>query len=247
MSIGAWSEFAGATRSRIVDLIISNLFNVCAVVGAVLLFAAVGSPLIWLGAALAVASLIILGWLMRRDMSRRRALLSTYQAPRIVVLVAVAAGLHRPATWRCGLDLGRYRARDFRDHLRADGASVADQGDTGSRTASWLSCCTEAAVQSDFRRASRSGGGGSWRSAGSLGRTRLVLPADRHPGTMSAVIMVGYAIRAVSISRNSAIGVRKALQQYQPEFCVYYAARSGARYQLGMWLPYLERLNRDLS
>ena len=40
------------------------------------------------------------------------------------------------------------------------------------------------------------------------------------------------------------MGVRKALQQYRPEFVVYYAARSGTRYQLGMWLPYFERLNR---
>jgi hypothetical protein len=62
--------------------------------------------------------------------------------------------------------------------------------------------------------------------------------------TMSALIMTGYAIRAVMISRSSAIGVRKALQQYRPEFAVYYAARNGARYQLGMWLPYFERLNR---
>ena len=36
MSIGAWSDFAGATRSRVVDLIFSNLFNLCAVAGAVL-------------------------------------------------------------------------------------------------------------------------------------------------------------------------------------------------------------------
>jgi hypothetical protein len=61
---------------------------------------------------------------------------------------------------------------------------------------------------------------------------------------MATVIMAGYAIRAVMISRRSAMGIRKALQQYQPEFAVYYAARNGARYQLGMWLPYFERLNR---
>ena len=90
-SIGAWSAFAGATRSRVVDLIISNLFNLCVIVAAVIMFAAVGSPIIWLGAALAIASLIMLGWLMRRDMSRGRALLAIYQAPRIVLLIAAAA------------------------------------------------------------------------------------------------------------------------------------------------------------
>ena len=52
-------------------------------------------------------------------------------------------------------------------------------------------------------------------------------------GTMSVVIITAYAIRALLISRSSAIGVRKALQQYRPEFAVYYAARNGASYQLG--------------
>ncbi|NKX51860.1 hypothetical protein HER39_15060, partial [Arthrobacter deserti] len=31
---------------------------------------------------------------------------------------------------------------------------------------------------------------------------------------------------------------------HKPEFAVYYAAVKGAEYQLGMWLPYLERLGR---
>src|SRR5947207_1037702 len=44
-SIGAWAGFAGATRSKVVDLIIGNLFNLCVIVGAVVMFAAVGSPI----------------------------------------------------------------------------------------------------------------------------------------------------------------------------------------------------------
>lgn len=72
MSIGAWSAFAGATHSRVVDLIVSNLFNFCVVIGAVLMFAGAGSPLTWLGAVLAVASMIMLGWLLRRDLARDR-------------------------------------------------------------------------------------------------------------------------------------------------------------------------------
>ena len=39
-----------------------------------------------------VASVIMLGWLLRRDISRGRALLATYQAARMMVLIAVAAG-----------------------------------------------------------------------------------------------------------------------------------------------------------
>ena len=53
MSIGAWSAFAGAQQSRVVDLIVSNLFNLCVVIGAVVMFAATDSPVFWLGAALA--------------------------------------------------------------------------------------------------------------------------------------------------------------------------------------------------
>ena len=91
MSIGAWSDFAGATQSRVVDLIVSNLFNFLVVIGTVLMFTSTGSPIIWLGAVLAVASLIMLGWLLRRDLSRDRPLLAAYQGQRIAVLIAVAA------------------------------------------------------------------------------------------------------------------------------------------------------------
>ena len=244
MSIGAWSDFAGATRSRVVDLIISNLFNLCAVVGAVVMFAAPRSPIVWLGAALALASLIMLGRLMRRDIGRRRALLSTYQAPRIVVLVAVAAGylVRRPgdAAWiwaATGLAIFAIISEPTVRLLLTKATPVAVQlpgfpavpRPPFNPTFVTLAAVGEAAV------------GGVLALLGAPGWCYLLIVVI---GTMSAVIMVGYAIRAVRISRSSAMGVRKALQQYQPEFCVYYAARSGARYQLGMWLPYLERLNR---
>ena len=90
-SIGAWSGFVGANQSQVVDLLISSVFSACAVVGSVVMFAAADSPLFWLGAALGVASVIILGWLLRRDLSRGRNLLATYQAPRMIILIAVAA------------------------------------------------------------------------------------------------------------------------------------------------------------
>jgi len=92
MKIGAWSNFAGATQSRIVDLVVNNLCNVCVVAGAVVMFVATDSGVFWLGVALGVASVIMLGWLLRRDISRGRALLAAYQATRTMVLIAVAAG-----------------------------------------------------------------------------------------------------------------------------------------------------------
>lgn len=243
-SIGAWSDFAGATRSRVVDLIISNLFNVCAVAGAVILFVAADSPLVWLGAVLVLVSLITLSWLMRRDISRGRALLSTYQAPRIVILVAVAGGYlaRRPedAAWiwaATGLAIFTILAEPTVRLLMSKATPVAVQL-PGFPAVPRPPFNPSVVAFAPF-------------GAAAVGVLLAVLGA---PGwcyllvvvlsTMSAVIMISYAIRAVRISRRSATGIRKALQEYQPEFCVYYAARNGARYQLGMWLPYFERLNR---
>ena len=123
----------------VVDLMVSNLCNFCAVVGAVVMYIAADSPLFWLGAALGLASLIILGWLLRRDISRGRALLATYQAARMIVLLAVAAAYlaRRPddVGWiwvATGLAIPR-------DPLRADATAADEQGDAGGRATAWLS------------------------------------------------------------------------------------------------------------
>ena len=244
MSIGAWSAFAGAQQSRVVDLIVSNLFNFCVVVGAVVMFAATDSPVFWLGAVLGVAAMIILGWLLRRDISRGRALLATYQAPRVIVLVAVAAA---------------YLARRPGDDLWIWAATgLAILGVLSEPTVRLLlGKATPVAVHlPGFPEVPRPPFNPSFVALTPFATAAVgvVLAAAGAPGwcyllivilgTMSVVIITAYAIRALQISRSSAIGVRKALQQYRPEFAVYYAARNGASYQLGMWLPYFERLNR---
>lgn len=38
--------------------------------------------------------------------------------------------------------------------------------------------------------------------------------------------------------------LRKALEQYQPEFVLYFSAPTGSEYHAQMWLPYLQRLGR---
>ena len=243
-SIGDWSAFAGAPRSRVVDLIVSNLLNVCMVVSAVIMFGFAGSLLVWLGAALGLVSLVMLGWLMRRDMSRGRALLATYQAPRVVILVAVAAGY---LARRPGEEAWIWAATGL--------AIFAIVSEPTVRLL--LSKATPVAVQlPDFPEVPRTpfnptfvalaplavaAVGALLALLGVVGWSYFLVVVA---GIMPAVIMIAYAARAVLISRSSAIGVRKALQQYGPEFCVYYAARNGAGYQLGMWLPYFERLNR---
>jgi CDP-Glycerol:Poly(glycerophosphate) glycerophosphotransferase len=243
-SLGAWSAFAGATRSRVVDLIVSNVFNVCVVVAAVTMFVAAESPLVWLGAVLVLVSLITLGWLMRRDIGRRRALLSTYQAPRIVALLAVAAGYlaRRPGDtawiWTAtGLAIFAIISEPTVHLLMTKATPVAVQLPGFPAVPRPPFNPTVVAV-APFGAAAV---GALLALIGAPGWCYLLIVVI---STMSAVIMIGYAVRAVQISRRSSMGVRRALQEYQPEFCVYYAARNGARYQLGMWLPYFERLNR---
>jgi hypothetical protein len=243
-SVGAWSGVAGATQSKIVDLIVSNLLNICVVAGAVVMFIAAGSPFFWAGVALAIASLIILVWLMRRDMTRSRNMLATYQAQRIVVVLAIAAAYlaRRPdqATWiwvATGLAIFAILSESTARLLMAKGPPVAVQlpgfpavpQPPFKPTLVALAQLAAAAV------------GGLLAVIGAPGWCYLVIVAI---GGLPAVVMAGHGARAMEISRRSSAGVRKALQQYRPEFAVYYAPRNGARYQLGMWLPYFERLHR---
>lgn len=59
-----------------------------------------------------------------------------------------------------------------------------------------------------------------------------------------SALAVRYALRATGASRRIERDTPAALRKYAPAFVVYYAATQGARYQLGMWLPYLERLGK---
>ncbi|HEX8487724.1 MAG TPA: hypothetical protein VF642_04190, partial [Propionibacteriaceae bacterium] len=56
--------------------------------------------------------------------------------------------------------------------------------------------------------------------------------------TVRAAVLAGVA------SKRAEAQIPQALRKLAPAFVVYYAAVTGARYQLGMWLPYLQRLNR---
>ena len=70
----------------------------------------------------------------------------------------------------------------------------------------------------------------------------LLVPAlVTAPLSLSAV---RYGLRADAASRRIERDTPAALRKYQPAFVVYYAATTGVRYQLGMWLPYLDRLHK---
>ncbi|WP_460447341.1 CDP-glycerol glycerophosphotransferase family protein, partial [Angustibacter aerolatus] len=61
------------------------------------------------------------------------------------------------------------------------------------------------------------------------------------------LLLLGLLVADVRLLRASDVAreqVLPALEAYQPEFVLYYAATAGAGYQVGMWMPYLERLGR---
>ncbi|MFG1656687.1 CDP-glycerol glycerophosphotransferase family protein [Micromonospora chersina] len=51
-------------------------------------------------------------------------------------------------------------------------------------------------------------------------------------------------LKLVRARRNAEAKLLKALTAYEPVFLVHWNAPAGTAYQLAMWLPYLERLNR---
>ncbi len=58
------------------------------------------------------------------------------------------------------------------------------------------------------------------------------------------MLTIRHAVRATAASQRIQRDTPTALRKYAPAFVVYYATTVGVRYQLGMWLPYLERLNK---
>ena len=78
-------------------------------------------------------------------------------------------------------------------------------------------------------------------AVGAPGWTLLVPALATVPLTL---LTVRHALRATGASKRIERDTPAALRAYAPAFVVYYAATQGARYQLGMWLPYLERLDK---
>ncbi|MFP5283259.1 MAG: CDP-glycerol glycerophosphotransferase family protein, partial [Actinomycetes bacterium] len=83
--------------------------------------------------------------------------------------------------------------------------------------------------------------GGVLAAAGAPGWVYLVAVLATVPLTVRVLVD---AVRANLISRRAEQAIPGALARYAPQFAVYYAATQGVNYQLGMWLPYLERLGR---
>lgn len=241
LSLRGWSGVLGASRSKIVDLLVQNAAQLSAVVSLVLLFAG-GTVARLVGAGLGLVGLGLLGWLLRRSATRRPELLVAYVGARLVLLVAVTGALlaRRPdePVWiwlGTGLALLAVLAESSLRSMLTKTAAVAVQL-PGVPTVPRLPFPTSTLP---------------WATVGvvALGWVLALLAA---PGWLhllaglaalaTAVVLVVHAGRANLIARRAARRLRKALVAHAPAFVVYYAAVVGARYQLGMWLPYLERL-----
>ena len=224
-----------------VDLLVQNGAQVAAVLSLVLLFAA-GTAGRLVGVAVGLVGLGLVGWLLRRSAARRPELLGAYVGARLVLLVAVTGALlaRRPddLVWIWSGTGAALLAVLAESSLRSmltktdtvavnlPGVPRVPRQPFPTATLPWVTLAVAA-----------------------LGWVLALLAA---PGWLhllagllalvTAMVLVVHAGRANLAARSAARGLRRALVAHAPAFVVYYAAVVGARYQLGMWLPYLERL-----
>lgn len=243
LSIGGWSRVVGTSRSKITELLVANAANVLAVTGAVLLLVATSTLITVAGAVLSALALAAVAWLLRRRAARLDSLLTAYTGARLVLLVAAAGAYvqRRPtdAGWvwlATGLALLAVISEPTITVLLSKTEQVAVNL-PAVRHVPRLPFSPDALPIVALVEALLAG----------------VLAAANVPGwaylavvllgTLALSIMVGCAVRALLARRAALAAVAAALQAYRPAFAVYYGAVHGVRYQLGMWLPYLQRLD----
>jgi len=242
--VRGWSATVGANQSKVVDLLISNLANLLAVVSTVMLFVATSAAGLVVGGLLVVLAVVIVGWLLRREAGRPGGLLSAYAGARLVLLVAMAAAnLSRSseqAGWiwvATGLALSAVLLEPTIKVLLSKTEQVAVNL-PGVRPVPGPPFSPDLLVVASL-------------AVVAIG---LLLAAVGAPGwsllvpvllqAVAVLLMIAHAARANLITKRSLAALPKALAAHRPAFAVYYGGIQGARYQLGMWLPYLERLGK---
>ncbi|GAA2108948.1 CDP-glycerol glycerophosphotransferase family protein [Microlunatus panaciterrae] len=235
-----------AARQELSDFAFKNLVNVGAVAGVCLLLAATGTPLRLVGMAAALASLATIVWRRRRAVIRPTGgnLLGYFVSVRTLLLLAVGAGyaLRRPGepgwVWTATatamvVTLSEPMLKTMLGTTRqvVDGLPGVPAVPRPRFHPGWLTTASFATI--------------------TLGGVLAVAAAPAWlylAAVLVTAVLAGLAVesavRANVVGRKAERGVRPALERLQPAFAVYYAAKTGARYQLGMWLPYLERLDR---
>ena len=244
LSVRGWSATVGANQSKIIDLLVSCAANVVAVAGVVLLFATQPVAARVAGAVLVAVATLVVAWLLRREAARLTPLLTAYAGSRLVLLLGVAAAylLRRPeqAVWvwaASGLALLAVLTEPTIKVLlsRTEPVAVNLPG-------------VRPVPAPPFRPDLLPLGSVALTVAGGV-LAALAAPAWLYLGVVllgvaGVLIMIGHALHANVISRASLAGLPTALAKHRPAFAVYYGGEHGARYQLGMWLPYLERLGQ---
>jgi hypothetical protein len=244
LSVAGWSATVGSNQSKIIDLLVSAAVNVVAVAGVVMLFALESMPVRVIGGVLLGLATVVVAWLLRREAARLTPLLTAYAGSRLVLLIGVAAAylVRRPdqAPWvwaATGIALLAVLTEPTMKVL--------------------LSKTEQVAVNLPGVRPVPAPPFGPDRvAAGSLlvvvvGAVLAALAAPAWVylavvllGLAAVLIVIGYAVLANMVGKTSLTALSKALARYEPAFVVYYGGEHGARYQLGMWLPYLERLGK---
>lgn len=234
-------------RRHLSDYIVKSLINLGAVAGVCLLLAG-RHPVLWIaGAACGLATLAVLIWRRRRDLIRPDGgqLVGYFISVRSLLFLGVAAGaaLRRPE------DSGWAFAA-------AGVAIMLTLGESSIKTILAAKLQTAVRLPGVPMPPAPRIPPSALASAGlALIMVGALLTLVGLPGwiwlifvlllavPLNAVVLID-AVRARAASKRAVRDIPDALARLRPEFVVYYAATSGARYQLGMWLPYLERLGR---
>jgi hypothetical protein len=233
-------------RSRFVELVAGLILGALVLPGAILLLADWGLLADVIGGVLWLASLALTGWLLQRE-RRRQSVLGALTGPRLLLLFGLAGGLlvRRPddAGWfwaATGLAAFTVVTEPFLRLTLSNAVPVAAQ-------LPGVRAVPDAPFPPDLIVLTST-------AAVAVGAVLAVLAA---PGwaylaltavaALATVVLAAHGARATVISVRCQPSVRPALERYQPEFVVYYAGKAGkegATYQLGVWLPYLERVGR---
>ena len=240
--------FIGTSQSKLVDLLVRNGLNVGLVAGLVCLLvaSAPGAPTLVLGivgGGLALLALLLTAWLLRREARRGTGLLNILVGAKLLVLMAAGAGyqLRRPdeAGWiwsAIGLAVLGILSEPTVRLLLSKAVPVAVQL-PGVRSVPRAPLSRNMIAMVPMGQAAAAGLLAVLRAPGWVLLGVIVI------SVVPMLIMIAHAVRSNVICTRQAAGVRAALEKYQPAFAVYHGASVGARYQLGMWLPYLERLD----
>lgn len=238
------SAFVRLFRGRLGDFTGKNAINAGAVGGACLLLGTTDATLQLLGALAALASLVAVVW--RRRQSFRRPgqdnLLGYFVSLRAVLFFALGAGY-------------LLRDPDDRGWIWAAVAVAVMVVLSEPLTKALLDVTKQVVVNlPGVRSVPDPAVDPSWLSVASVLLLGIggVLAVLAVPGWVYfaltlvllpvAFMVVRYAVHALSVSRRAERNINRALHELKPAFVIYYAAIQGARYQLAMWLPYLERL-----